>query len=90
MKCSDLLITPTITPTTLSHSCQCSPLPSQFGLLNIQLKDLQKQVTTISAEKAGMTRERDEGRAELAKLQAKLQASALQVGGTGRYAMNFG
>ena len=37
-------------------------------------------MTTVSAEKAGMTRERDEGRAELAKLQAKLQASALQVG----------
>ena len=44
-------------------------------------------MTTVSAEKAGMTRERDEGRAELAKLQAKLQASALQVGGTGRYAL---
>ena len=47
-------------------------------------------MTTVSAEKAGMTRERDEGKVELSKLQAKLQASALQVGGTGRHATNFG
>ena len=51
----------------------------QFGLLNIQLKDLQKQLTTVQAEKSGFQRERDEGRVEVSKLQAKLQAAALQV-----------
>ena len=54
----------------------------QFGFLNIQLKDLQKQVTTVQAEKAAASRERDENRAEVAKLQTKLQASAMQVGVT--------
>lgn len=55
------------------------PISLQFGLLNIQIKDLQKQVTTIQAEKAATLRERDEFKTEVAKLQTKLQASAMQV-----------
>ena len=65
-----------LTVLKMSYLCPC---PLQFGLLNIQLKDLQKQLTTVQAEKSGFQRERDEGRAEVSKLQAKLQAAALQV-----------
>lgn len=67
-----------LTASTSRHF-RLQPLCAQIGVLNIQLKDLLKQVTSLQTDKDTLTKDRDAAKAEAAQLQAKMQATALQV-----------
>lgn len=63
----------------ITKTAEASNLLKQNGLLSIQLRDCQKQVAVMHADKGALMKELEAGKAEISKLHARIQAGVLQV-----------
>lgn len=60
-----------------AKTTEAEQLGKQLQLANMQVRELQKGLAALQAEKAGVEKQRDEGRAAVAKLQSQAQAASI-------------